>query len=127
MTGLWITLGILGGLVLIFCLWIIIARNNFVRLKNNVDEAFSTMDIYLKKRYDLIPNIVETVKGYAKHEKETLTAVISARNMAISATNSTEKAKAEGEIGRALKSLFKLSEAYPELRANANFIDQVGG
>ena len=92
-------------------------------MKNQVEEAWSTTDVQLKKRYDLIPNLVETVKGYAKHESGTLEAVIKARNIAISAKTTDEKINAENALSGTLKSLFKLKEAYPELKANQNFID----
>ena len=85
--------------------------------------SWSTIDVQLKKRYDLIPNLVETVKGYAKHESGTLEAVIKARNIAISAKTTDEKINAENALSGTLKSLFKLKEAYPELKANQNFID----
>ena len=88
-----------------------------------MEEAWSTIDVQLKKRYDLIPNLVETVKGYAKHESGTLEAVIKARNIAISAKTTDEKINAENALSGTLKSLFKLKEAYPELKANQNFID----
>jgi LemA protein len=91
-----------------------------------VREAFSTMDVYLQKRYDLIPNLVETVKGYAKHEKETLDAVISARNMATSASTPEQTMEAQGEISNALGRLFALAESYPDLKANTNFLDLQG-
>ena len=77
---------IIGAVVLIVIIWLIATYNGFVRLKNSIEEAFSTMDVYLKKRYDLIPNLVETVKGYASHERETLERVMTARNAAASAT-----------------------------------------
>jgi LemA protein len=104
---------LLGGVLL---------YNNLVSLRNKVKEAFSTMDAYLLKRYDLIPNLVETVKGYASHEKETLEGVIKARNMAMQATTVEDKNQAENMITGALKSLFALSEAYPDLKANQNFL-----
>lgn len=116
---------VLGIIVLIF-LWAAFSYNSFVKMRNNTEEAFSTMDVYLKKRYDLIPNIVETVKGYAKHESETLQKVISARNMAMSATDTGSKVQAENVLTGALKSLFALSEAYPDLKANASFLDLQG-
>lgn len=97
--------------------------NSFVVLRNDVEEGFSTMDVYMKKRYDLIPNLVETVKGYAKHEQETLTKVIEARNMAMGAGSVEEKLKNENALSGTLKSLFALSESYPDLKANQNFID----
>ena len=96
--------------------------NNLVSLRNKVKEAFSTMDAYLTKRYDLIPNLVETVKGYAAHEKETLENVIKARNRAVDASSMAERNEAENMITGALKNLFALSEAYPDLKANQNFM-----
>lgn len=117
-----ILLIILGALIVLLAVWVVGAYNGFVGLKNGIDEAFSTMDVYLKKRYDLIPNIVSTVKGYAKHEKETLEKVIQARNMAIKATSVEDKVANENVLSGALKSLFALSESYPELKADKNFI-----
>ena len=98
------------------------AYNNFVKLSNKIKEAFATMDVYLKKRYDLIPNLVETVKGYAKHEQGTLEKVISARNMAMNASNVGDKIEGENVLSGTLKSLFALSENYPDLKANQNFV-----
>ena len=92
-------------------------------MKNKIDEAFSTMDVYLKKRYDLIPNLVETVKGYAKHESETLENVIKARNMAMNSQNMEDKINGENMITSSLKSIFALAESYPDLKANENFND----
>lgn len=104
------------------CLYTICTYNKLVKMRIQVDEAFSTMDVYLKKRYDLIPNIVATVKGYAKHEKDTLEAVISARNLAMTSTDPNQKIQANNQLSSTLKSLFALSESYPELQANANFL-----
>ena len=95
--------------------------NSLVRLKVQVDNAWADIDVQLKRRYDLIPNLVETVKGYAGHEKGTLEAVINARNRAMSATGPADKAQAENMLSGALKSLFALSEAYPQLRAIESF------
>lgn len=106
----------------VIVVYIIAEKNAFVTLGNSTDEAFSTMDVYLKKRHDLIPNLVETVKGYAKHESGTLEAVINARNKAVSAGTNEEKLKAEGEVTGALKNLFALAESYPDLKANASFL-----
>lgn len=106
------------AIVLILVLWCVSVYNSLIKLKNQVEEAFSTMDVYLKKRFDLIPNIVETVKGYAKHEAETLEKVIAARNSAVS---NDDKIKAEGAIQGALKNLFAVAENYPDLKANENF------
>lgn len=95
--------------------------NNFVKLQNDCEEAFATMDVYLKKRYDLIPNLVETVKGYAKHESDTLQAVINARNAATSATSVDQKIASDNQLTGTLRSLFAIAEAYPELKANSNY------
>lgn len=116
---------IIGLIIVLVVIAIILIGmyNSFIKLKNNCEEAFSTMDVYLKKRYDLIPNLVETVKGYAKHEKETLEGVIAARNMAQSAGTMEEKLVGENMIQSSLKSLFAVAEAYPDLKANTNFLD----
>ncbi len=111
---------IILAIVLVVVLWGVSIYNSLIKLKNQVEEAFSTMDVYLKKRFDLIPNLVETVKGYAKHEAETLEKVIAARNSAVSLD---DKIKAEGEIQGALKTLFAVAESYPDLKANTNFLD----
>ena len=102
---------------------LIASYNGLVRLRNRVDNAWAQIDVQLKRRYDLIPNLVETVKGYAAHERQTLEAVIQARNMAMSATGPAQQAQAENMITGALKSLFALSEAYPDLKANQNFLN----
>lgn len=107
--------------VLVFAL--INIYNALVRLKNKVDEGWSDIDTQLKRRYDLIPNMVETVKGYAKHEKGTLEEVTKARNMAMSATTPQGKAEAENMLAGTLKTLFAVVENYPELKANQNFMD----
>ena len=109
-------------LIILICV-AISARNNFVRMRNNCEEAFSTIDIYLKKRYDLIPNLVETVKGYAKHESETLERVVAARNRAATATTTAEKIEADANVSNAIKSINMVAERYPELKANTNFLD----
>ena len=96
--------------------------NSLVRLKVTCDNAWADIDVQLKRRYDLIPNLVETVKGYAGHEKGTLEAVINARNRAMSATSPADKAQAENMLSGALKSLFAVSENYPNLKANENFM-----
>ncbi len=117
-----IAVGAVALLLIIFLAVWISLRNQLVRLKNCVDEGWSTIDVQLKKRYDLIPNLVETVKGYAKHESSTLEAVIAARNAAMSATGDA-KIKEENVLSGTLKSLFALQESYPELKANSNFMD----
>lgn len=96
--------------------------NGLVRKRNQKDNAWSQIDVQLKRRHDLVPNLVETVKGYAKHEKETLEAVIQARNQAVSAEGPAAAGQAEGILGAALGKLFALSEAYPDLKANQNFM-----
>ncbi|NLN97098.1 MAG: LemA family protein [Eubacteriaceae bacterium] len=111
------------GVVLLLAVGIIVIFNRLIRLKNQVDEAYSGMDVQMKMRYDLIPNLVETVKGYASHESETLEAVISARNIASHTQNVEEALAAEGQLTRALRSLFAVAENYPDLKANANFMD----
>lgn len=111
-------------ILLIICIsWWISARNNFVKLQNMCEEAFATIDVYLKKRYDLIPNLVETVKGYAKHESETLTKVIEARNTASNAATPVEKIEANAQLSQAIKNFNVVMEKYPELKANTNFMD----
>ena len=112
---------VIGVIVLIIVIWLISSYNGFVTLRNKTEEAFSAIDVSLKKRYDLIPNYVETVKGYAKHESETLEKVVAARNQAMTATNIDDKIKQENVLSGALKSLFAVSESYPELKANENF------
>lgn len=104
-------------------LYVIGGYNSLVKLRNLVEEAFATMDVYLKKRYDLIPNLVETVKGYAAHEASTLEKVVQARNMAASAGSVEDRIRGENMLTGALKSLFALAEAYPDLKANTNFMD----
>ncbi len=115
----WIVLGV----VALIAIYAVSQYNGFVNLKNVVEEAFSTMDVYLKKRYDLIPNIVETVKGYASHEKETLEQVIAARNKAVNASTPEAQLEAEGDLNKVMGRLFALTESYPDLKANTNFMD----
>ena len=113
----WIVLG-----VLILSAFLLIGiYNSLVRLKVQCDNAWADIDVQLKRRHDLIPNLVETVKGYAAHEKSTLDAVINARNRAMTATSPADKAQAETMLSGALKSLFALAEAYPQLRAVESF------
>jgi len=96
--------------------------NRLVTLRNRVDNAWSQIDVQLRRRYDLIPNLVETVKGYAAHERETLEAVVAARGAAMSAQTVAEHSQAENMLSGTLKSLFALAEAYPDLKANQNFL-----
>lgn len=119
---------IIGAVVVLLAIivigWWISTRNDFVRLKNKVEEAWATIDVFLKKRYDLIPNLVETVKGFAKHENETLNQVVAARSVAMSAKTPADKVQAENGLTSSLRTLFTaVSESYPELKANANFLD----
>ena len=118
-----IVLGIIAAVVLIIAIWLISGYNSFIRLRNKSEEAFSAMDVSLKKRYDLIPNLVETVKGYATHERETLEAVIAARNMAVGAKTAEARIESDTALTSTLKSLFAVAESYPELKANQNFMD----
>ena len=110
-------------ILVLLILYVISTYNTLVGLKNKVKDGWSQIEVVLKRRADLIPNLVETVKGYAKHEEGTLTAVIEARNKAVSATTPEEAMKAEGEVTQALSRLFALNESYPELKANQNFLD----
>ena len=113
---------IIIGILMLLVFYVIGVYNKLVNARNKVDNQFSQIDIQLKRRADLIPNLVETVKGYAKHEKGTLTAVIEARNMALNAGTINEKIDANNQLTGALNKLFALSEAYPELKANTNFM-----
>ena len=114
---------IILAIVVVLALYFVSVYNRLVRLRNQSEEAESAIDAHLKQRYDLVPNLVETVKGYAKHENETLTAVIEARNKAMSASGTVEKDEANKGFSSTLKSLFALSEAYPDLKANQGFLD----
>jgi LemA protein len=113
----WIVLGI----VVVAALWLIMTYNGLVSLRQRCRQAFSDIDVQLKQRHDLVPNLVETVKGYAAHEKGTLEAVIKARNAAVSAQGPAAQAAAEGALQGALRQMFALAEAYPDLKANQNF------
>jgi len=131
MTPIIVILSVLAGLIVIVALWVMGVYNGLVKLRNRYRNAFAQIDVQLKRRYDLIPNLVETAKGFMKHERETLEGVIQARNMASSAREgvNTEDASsmgalmaAEGGLGSALGRLFALSEAYPDLKSNANMM-----
>lgn len=113
-------LAIIGAVVVI---WAIAAYNKMRTLSNRIDNAWSQVDVQLKRRYDLIPNLVETVKGYAAHEKETFEAVTRARSLGIEAKSVPEQAQAEGILTQALRQIFAVAEAYPELKANQNFLN----
>ncbi len=114
---------ILIGVVALVILWLIYAYNRFVTLTNRTEEAWSDIDVQMKRRYDLIPNLVETVKGYASHEAGTLQKVTEARTKAMGAQTVAQHAEAENMLTGALKSLFAVSEAYPDLKANTNFVE----
>ena len=113
---------ILIGVVILFLLYAMVTYNGLVRLRNRIQNAWAQIDVQLKRRYDLIPNLVETVKGYAAHEKGTFEAVTQARANALNAQGPAAQGQAENMISGALKSLFAVSEAYPELKANQNFL-----
>ena len=106
-----------------FGLYLMGAYNGLVKLRNKIESAFAQIDVQLNRRHDLIPNLVETVRGYATHEKETLEGVIAARNAAVAATGPEAQAEAEGVLSGMLKQVFALSEAYPDLKANSQFLD----
>lgn len=118
-----VVFGVLLLGVIIIISWIISIYNTLIKLRNNAEEAFSTMDVYMKKRYDLIPNLVETVKGFAKHEEKTLEGVMQARYSCMSANSPEEKLQSENMLAGTLKSLFAVTENYPQLQANQNFMD----
>jgi len=113
----WIVLGV----VVILVLWAISIYNGLVAMRQRVNQSFADIDVQLKQRHDLIPNLVETVKGYATHERGTLEAVVQARNAAVAAPGVEQKVAAENMLSGALRQLFALSEAYPDLKANQNF------
>ena len=110
------------AIVVIAVIWLLLAYNGFIQLRNRIDNAWSQIDVQLKRRFDLIPNLVETVKGYAKHEKETFRMVTEARTRMMNAGSVKETAEAENMLSGALKTLFAVSENYPELKANQNFL-----
>ena len=114
---------IIIAVVVVLLLLVFTTYNSFVKLNNKVEEAFSTMDVYLKKRWDLIPNIVETVKGYAKHEKSTLEEVINLRNSSYDKMNQNDKVEVNNKLSQGISKLMAIAEAYPELKANENFKD----
>jgi LemA protein len=118
---MWILIIVLV-LVVVVLLYLVAAYNGLIRRRNQIENAWSQIDVQLKRRHDLIPNLVETVKGYAAHEKETLDAVIKARNAAVGASTPSTQAAAEGQLVAATRQLFALGEAYPDLKANQNFL-----
>ena len=116
-------LQIIVALVVILVLWLILTYNRFVTLRNRVKEAWADIDVQLKRRYDLIPNLVETVKGYAGHERELFEKVTQARTQAMGAQTIKERGAAENALSQTLKSLFAVSENYPDLKASVNFLE----
>jgi LemA protein len=119
MIGVWIALGIIVLLVL----WLIGAYNGLVALRNRVKNAWAQIDVQLKRRHDLVPNLVNTVKGYLKHEQEVLENVTKARQQAVDVSGVADQAMAEGILSQALKSLFAVAESYPDLKANTNMLE----
>jgi LemA protein len=117
-----IVLIVVIALVVLLGIWVWVTYNGLVALRQRIENAWSQIDVQLRRRYDLIPNLVETVKGYAAHEKETLERVIQARNRAMAAEGTQQQAQAENMITGALRQLFALSEAYPDLKANEGFL-----
>lgn len=122
----YIILGVVALVVVIIVLWYIGAYNRFIKMKNNIEEAFAAIEVYLKKRFDLIPNLVETVKGYAAHERQTLENVTAARNNVASSTTTEERLANENVLTNTLRSLFAVSEAYPNLKADTSFLNLQG-
>ena len=114
----WIVLGV----IVVFVMWIVMIYNQLVAMRQRVGQSFADVDVQLKQRHDLIPNLVETVKGYAAHERGTLEEVVKARNAAMTAQGPAQQAAAENMLSGALRQLFALSEAYPDLKANQNFL-----
>ncbi len=117
-----IVLIVIAVIVILLILWYFATYNSLIGLRNRKEDQWSQIDVQLKRRADLIPNLIETVKGYTKHEKGTLEDVVKARNNFVTASTPEEEMKASGEITQALNRLFALSEAYPDLKANENFI-----
>jgi len=121
MSGMSSTTWLVIAFVVIVVVWIIAVYNGLVALRQRVNQSFADIDVQLKQRHDLIPNLVETVKGYAAHERGTLEAVVQARNSAVAAQGPAQQAAAENMLTGALRQLFALSESYPDLKANTNF------
>ena len=116
--GVWITIGV----IVLIALYVVNTYNTFVKLRNRVKDQWAQIEVQLKRRFDLIPNIVETVKGYAKHESDTLKGVIEARNKFTVASTPEDEMKANNELTGAIRQLFALSESYPELKADTSFL-----
>lgn len=114
---------VIVAIIVLLGIYVVATRNSLVVLRNRAQDQLSQIDIQLKRRFDLIPNLVETVKGYAKHEKETLEGVVNARNTYLSANTPEDQLKADGELTKAVNKLFALAESYPDLKANQNFLN----
>ena len=114
---------IILGIVAILAIYVIATFNDLTKTRNRVDEAFATMDVYLKKRWDLIPNLVETVKGYMKHEKSTLEEIVELRNKTYDKMTEEDKVDVNNKLTQVISKLFALAEKYPDLKANQNFMD----
>ncbi len=113
---------ILLGVIVLLLVWLVVIYNRLVSLRQTTNQSWADIEVQLKQRHDLIPNLVETVKGYAAHERGTLDAVVQARSVAVNARGPEQASAAEGQLGAALGRLFALSEAYPDLKANSNFL-----
>ena len=122
MSAITIVLLVMIGLAVVLTLWLIAMYNGLVQARNQVKNAWAQIDVQLKRRHDLIPNLVETAKGYMKHERETLESVTRARNLAAQPHGPADQAKAENELTRAMSSFFVVVEQYPDLKANTNFL-----
>ena len=114
-------IGIIVGIVVLILIYVLTTYNSLVRLRTQVEEGFSTMDVYLKKRWDLIPNLVETVKGYAKHESETLEQVVKLRGSSYDSMDTNQKVDVNNQLSAGITKLLAVAENYPELKANDNF------
>jgi LemA protein len=112
---------VVAGLLALLALWVVVTNNSFIRSRNKVDEAWSGIDVQLKRRHDLVPNLIQTVKGYAEHESATLAAVVQARSAAMTAGAGPERAVAEERLGSALDGIRVIAEQYPDLRASESF------
>ena len=120
---------VIVAVVVLIAIWVIATYNSFIKLRNRVEEGFSTMDVYLKKRWDLVPNLVETVKGYVKHENSTLKEIVKLRKGDYESMSEDEKIKASNKLSNSLGKLFALAEDYPDLKSNESFNklnDQLG-
>ena len=111
------------AVVVVLILWVVLSYNTFIRLRNRVEEGWSDIEVQLKRRFNLIPNLVETVKGYMTHEREVFEKVTAARAQTAAAKTGTDRAEAENMLSNTLKTLFAVAENYPDLKANANFLD----